>query len=270
MSLDKWQLTARLTSELTEYLRKAGWITFRELQVRGIEGGRVDVAAIRDNQYVNKELRAYEIKVSRADFLADEGVSKWKKYLGVFHRVYFAAPAGVLRKEEIPPEAGLIIKVDSDRGWQVAKHAPAHCPEHLNADAMLSFVFAWQHEATNVRRLKDRIATEENIPLQEKAKRIGGEIGARLAGKRGEIEPWAYDVLQLCEEITGEKLADWADRSQFTRGLRKAIAMKRYIGILDDFSTFLEAFARGYGDPQHSELREAVSKLKHGLKEVSY
>jgi hypothetical protein len=264
--IPNWQLTTQLTGDLAEYLRKAGWITFRELQVRGIEGGRVDVAAIRDNQYINKELRAYEVKVSREDFRADEGVSKWKKYLGVFHRVYFAAPVGVLRKEEIPQEAGLIV--NTDHGWQVVKHAPAHCPANLNVDAMLSFVFAGHDEAIAVRRLKERIATEENIPLTEKAKRIGGEISARLAGKRGEVEPWAYDILRLCEEITGEKMADNYTRYDLNRQLRKVIQMTRYLELIFDFADFVEEF-RSHGLPEDPRLKTAVRKVKEGMKKAS-
>lgn len=48
----------------------------------------------------------YEIKVSRGDFLQD---SKWHNYLDYCNEFYFAAPPGIIRTDELPPEAGLIL-----------------------------------------------------------------------------------------------------------------------------------------------------------------
>jgi hypothetical protein len=262
--LEAYKATARLTDSLIEFLRKSDWITVREVQVQGMESGRVDVAAIRPSQFVNKELRGYEVKVSHADFMADVRESKFRKYLGVFHRVYFAAPSGLLRKGEIPPDAGLIT-YQADKGWQVVKHAPLNKPANLDVDAMLSLIFAMKREDSSIRSLRDRVNTEENIPLKEKAKNIGYEVAAKLAGKRGEIEPWAYDILQLCEQLTGQKLADPLDRGEFKEELRAALAMKRYMRILYDFSDFIHEFKYHYSYPD-DRLKKAVSTLKRELK----
>jgi len=47
---------------------------------------------------------AYEIKVSRQDFVQD---NKWTAYLPYCHYFYFAAPPGVVNLKELPAEVGL-------------------------------------------------------------------------------------------------------------------------------------------------------------------
>ncbi len=49
---------------------------------------------------------AYEIKVTRSDFMGDE---KWRGYLPYCNEFYFAAPPGIIDPKELPDEAGLLI-----------------------------------------------------------------------------------------------------------------------------------------------------------------
>lgn len=48
---------------------------------------------------------AYEIKVSRSDFTRDD---KWHAYLPYCSEFYFVCPPGLIRPDELPPEAGLM------------------------------------------------------------------------------------------------------------------------------------------------------------------
>ena len=50
-------------------------------------------------------ITAYEIKVSRQDFLRD---NKWRGYLDYCNAFYFACPKGLIKPEELPTEVGLI------------------------------------------------------------------------------------------------------------------------------------------------------------------
>lgn len=47
----------------------------------------------------------YEIKVSRSDFLGDK---KWPAYLPMCNELYFVAPKGIIRPDEMPKEVGLL------------------------------------------------------------------------------------------------------------------------------------------------------------------
>lgn len=50
-------------------------------------------------------ITGYEIKVSRSDFLGD---NKWHLYLQYCNEFYFVVPEGLVAKDEIPGDAGLI------------------------------------------------------------------------------------------------------------------------------------------------------------------
>lgn len=55
--------------------------------------------------YTGPCITGYEIKVSRSDFLGD---NKWHLYLQYCNEFYFVVPAGLVAKDEIPGDAGLI------------------------------------------------------------------------------------------------------------------------------------------------------------------
>ncbi len=80
-------------------------------------GRRLDVAAISDAG----EIVAVEIKVSLADFRADE---KWREYLEYCDRYYFAVPDGF--PHEVLPDAHGLIVADKFGGAIVreAQHSP--------------------------------------------------------------------------------------------------------------------------------------------------
>lgn len=51
------------------------------------------------------QIRGYEIKVSRSDFLRD---SKYSLYLPYFHEFYFVVPSGLVQRQELEENIGLI------------------------------------------------------------------------------------------------------------------------------------------------------------------
>ena len=71
-----------------------------------------------------------EVKVSRADFLSDIRSGKWKRYRRFSCRIWFAAPAGLIRPDEMPNGLGLIeyrapawvpvVKAKFCKGWELS------------------------------------------------------------------------------------------------------------------------------------------------------
>jgi hypothetical protein len=51
------------------------------------------------------QIRGYEIKVSRSDFLRD---AKYSQYLPYFHEFYFVTPTGMVQRQEVEENIGLI------------------------------------------------------------------------------------------------------------------------------------------------------------------
>lgn len=55
--------------------------------------------------YTKPCIKGYEIKISRGDFLQD---NKWHLYLQYCNEFYFVVPSGLITKDEIPENVGLI------------------------------------------------------------------------------------------------------------------------------------------------------------------
>jgi hypothetical protein len=118
MSLDVpgvFGLTVDVARGVSRMLLERGYSPLLEFTLPN--GRRLDVAAISDTG----EIAAVEIKVSLADFRADE---TWVEYLEYCDRYYFAVPDGF--PHEILPDAhGLIV---ADRfGAAIVREAP-HSP----------------------------------------------------------------------------------------------------------------------------------------------
>jgi len=75
----------------------------------------IDALAI--NLWPSKKHRrvAYEIKVSRADFLKEIKSPKKREWAEeISHQFYFVAPQGLIKKEEVPQGCGLLEVIDDE------------------------------------------------------------------------------------------------------------------------------------------------------------
>lgn len=132
----KWTATAVLDAIERRHSMCAGqggrshmWAFFREL--RGGPGWgaenekRLDAWALGTWPSTGYERIAYEVKVSRSDFLAEIRQPFKRRFaLRISNRFYFASPAGLIRPEEIPTEAGL-FEVQPDGHLAIAPKVPA-------------------------------------------------------------------------------------------------------------------------------------------------
>lgn len=64
---------------------------------------------------------AYEIKVARGDFMRDD---KWHGYLPLCNQFYFVSPAGTIKIDEVPAQAGLIWCTQNGTRLLTKKKAP--------------------------------------------------------------------------------------------------------------------------------------------------
>lgn len=72
---------------------------------------------------------AYEVKISRSDWLQDD---KWRSYLQFCNEFYFVCPSGLIKKEEIPSPAGL--KWITDKGRITTRKKADFREEPVNPD----------------------------------------------------------------------------------------------------------------------------------------
>lgn len=127
----------------------------------------------------------FEIKISRSDFLSDIRSGKWMGYLKHCHRFYFAVAQGVAKKEDIPEEAGLIIR--GPNGWQVQKGAPV-IDNEIPQETLMSMLFVKQRETLRERN-RDRVinAFHHNRQQNDRARAIGKELANAWADRDGHL-----------------------------------------------------------------------------------
>jgi len=94
--------TAELRSLATQRMRDLGYAYVASEFVAANTGLRFDVVGIAK---YTRQVRIYEIKSSRSDFLAD---AKWPKYLPYCTHFAFVAPAGAIFRWELERAVGLI------------------------------------------------------------------------------------------------------------------------------------------------------------------
>lgn len=119
-----------LAGRLAEWLRRQGRVTWEniELLVPRCEGGRqairpdvFSLASTYDENRINPCV--HEVKVSRADFLAD--VAKPEKRAGysqVAEVFYYVGPAGMIDASEVPSDCGLLLETSMGE-FALAKRA---------------------------------------------------------------------------------------------------------------------------------------------------
>ncbi len=94
--------TAELRTLACERMRRLGYpYVATEFSPNG-SGCRFDVIGM--GRYT-RQVRIYEVKSSRADFLAD---AKWESYLKFCTQFAFVAPAGAIQRWELDRDVGLI------------------------------------------------------------------------------------------------------------------------------------------------------------------
>lgn len=93
-----------------------------------------------NRSWANACVTAYEIKISRSDFLADQ---KWHRYLPYCNAFYFVAPHGMIGRDELPKEAGLLQVAKTGTRLFTKKKAPrrdVQIPEELYRYILMSRV----------------------------------------------------------------------------------------------------------------------------------
>lgn len=184
-----------LQLDLADHLRKCGYLTYTEIEIKGGRSGRADIVALKPS-YANKDVRIYEVKNNRNVFKADH---KYEKYLDVCHRMYIACPQGLIKKEELPPKIGLIVR--GENGWHVIKSPQRNYPKDFNIDFVLSLLYRGYEETKESRVLRDRILMKDNVTIKEQAYYIGFEIGRRLDRDREtQVEEWVSKFIDMLKK----------------------------------------------------------------------
>ena len=196
---------------------------------------------------------AYEIKVTRGDFLADR---KWRGYLPYCNEFYFACPWKLISPDELPgDECGLVWV--QENGMRAIVKRRAKYREVEIPDTLWRYILMWRVKVQrdhgvssedNVARVKALIA--ENADMQAVGKHFAHKIARhvqdvewenqRLQGENKKLETVKLMLKELGFE-TPSQLHEWSVRPDVMAALA---AMPAVWGRLcEEAKTFSKIFA---------------------------
>lgn len=125
-----------LAADLAGHLVAEGRMLWTDMQLGPAGSPRPDVYTI-DKSFVSPFPSAYECKISTSDFRSDITSGKWTCYLRYAYRIFFAAPAGLISKADVPQQCGLILR--HENAWRIAKK-PVVNPVTIPQEALLKLI----------------------------------------------------------------------------------------------------------------------------------
>lgn len=258
-----------LQMDLLATRRENGEVAVQELSCASWgSNGWVDVATVKPS-WSNPNPTGYEVKVSRSDFMSDVRSGKYRRYLPFFRRFYFACPAGMVKKKEVPEGMGLIVR--SDKGWSgvvgpsVTEIDDGDWPQLLLAMLMRQKEAPWRAQTNDdpearrrrVRKYRDHLEAsriiDHSVKKQIREARRNNRQMKRAREKLCEVlgvEPDGQRLTSLAEKLIRREAGDdhtkklvekVADRTvdRLRRGL------ERKVEDLQDLQDQLEEIAEG-------------------------
>lgn len=156
---------------------KSEWLFLRELRVgtgrRNGNAQRLDAFALNSLPHTGMKRVCYEVKTSRADFLA-ELKHPLKRRMGMRYsnEFYFVTPAGMLEIAEIPAECGLIeAGFASVAEWRalIGRHAGFfHYDPEMQAFCILRVPAPWRDTPGPTWQLVAAMMRNQRRELEEK------------------------------------------------------------------------------------------------------
>ena len=196
---------------------------------------------------------AYEIKVSRSDFLQDVTAGKWTGYKQFASRVIFCVPKGLIKKTEVPDGAGLMVR--SEKGWRNVKRATVSgkLPEF---DHMLKLLLKTDEAARITKRSLDinyyRISKEVSKKHGEEIGKIISNIGEakykiQAAEERAEMIISRANGIKECAESRAKD-----DRERYMEDYEEVLSETRDALSLSPEASRFEVL---------SAMRKIINKL---------
>jgi hypothetical protein len=153
---------------------------------------RADVIAVAKS-YRPVVIRIFEVKASRSDFQQEILTEKWRSYLPFCHYFFFAAPAGLIKIEELPKGCGLATC--GPKGWSVVR-TPIKRAVEISEDLFLALLMKGYQDNFERCRAAELDRLGEYPGLTEAASIYGRKLSHDL------IQAPSY--LKTAEEIKGQ------------------------------------------------------------------
>lgn len=188
-----------LAEDLADHLRGMSrpMMVWLDMQLGPSGSMRPDVFAMAPT-YGQIDTRAFERKVNRSDFLADVTAGKALSYMQVAGALSFAAPKGLIRRDEIPEGCGLIERGDDK--WRWVRRPTIQRIQSLPTKVWMKLVIDGIARAHDPRgSLRQRLSSDwERQSATNKV--LGNELGAILADRNRAIQRLKFEKEQAEED----------------------------------------------------------------------
>ncbi len=171
----------QLAADLASYLRgMSNRITWEDMQLGPSGSPRPDVYTM-EPTYTRLAFEAFECKVSASDFRRDVTAGKWQSYLKYANSVTFAAPLGLITKDQVPEGCGLILRGAAGQ-WRYAKKPTRQVLKELPWQAWVKLLLDGVERTGSANR---RAFFSEWAAREKLAAKFGSEIAEHLSDLAG-------------------------------------------------------------------------------------
>ncbi|WP_322067978.1 hypothetical protein [Burkholderia cenocepacia] len=248
-----------LAKDLAAHLRGASdRLVWTDMQLGPAGSPRPDVYTV-PCSFARFQPVAYECKISVADFRRDVTAGKWTSYLRFAAGVIFAAPAGLLKKEDIPAGCGLIVR--GPDGWRSLKGPTLKNVDNLPRDAWIKLIIDGMGRLADQSYEQLRAGLCNEWTLEKKLRARLGDVVADAVRDRLNAERRLKDATERLENLAEE--AENERRLILDRAKEHA---QRDAAQIDSARIEL---ARALGLPASAGAWEIASACKQAVRRVS-
>ncbi|WP_321789307.1 hypothetical protein [Burkholderia pyrrocinia] len=264
-----------LAKDLAAHLRGASdRLVWTDMQLGPAGSPRPDVYTV-PCSFARFQPVAYECKISVADFRRDVTAGKWTSYLRFAAGVIFAAPAGLLKKEDIPAGCGLIVR--GPDGWRSLKGPTLKNVDNLPRDAWIKLIIDGMARLANTNLEQVRVGLHSEWSIEKTLRNRLGNIVADAMRDRLHAErrlKLATERLQgLAEEAESERrlILDRAKEDAHRDAAQvdgARIELARALGLAESASAAhiaracREAARRLSVEPEVKRLRQQLERIQ--------
>lgn len=191
-----------LAEDLATHLRGASdRLIWTDMQLGPAGSPRPDVYSV-PCSFARFQPVAYECKISVADFRRDVTAGKWTSYLRFAAGVIFAAPAGLLKKDDIPAGCGLIVR--GPDGWRTLKGPTLKNMENLPRDAWVKLIIDGLPREIERQKCQGRAAIVSEWKLTHLLRAKLGDLVADAVRDRLSAEHRLHDATEALKTAAKE------------------------------------------------------------------
>ncbi|WP_186276147.1 hypothetical protein [Burkholderia gladioli] len=267
-----------LAEDLAAHLRGASdRLVWTDMQLGPAGSPRPDVYSV-PCSFARFQPVAYECKISVADFRRDVTAGKWTSYLRFAAGVIFAAPAGLLKKDDIPPGCGLIVR--GPDGWRTLKGPTLKNMENLPRDAWVKLTIDGLPREIERAKREGRAAIVSEWKLTHLLRTKLGDLVAEAVRDRLSAEHRLHDATEALKTAAKEAederqliLSRSRERAQrdatqideARAALAQSLGLRADAGAMQISMACHEAARRLNADTEIQRLRHLIERMQMAL-----